>query len=396
MDLEALTLLTSPAGRDALDAARVSRAEPPHQRVVRLRKAFGRPVSTAALQQDTLRVRAADRAPDADRMLFDALALEQASAWPVALERAHRFAELGETRVTDLGAGIGFDTLALAQAGLRVRAVERRPLRAALLRQNASALGLADRIEVLEQDMHDVAPDGGLAFLDPDRRPEGTRTRDMRLFQPAADAWADLLSDYRAAMCKLPPVMTGHLPLMGAQEVVSLRGRVRERRVFLGAWPESAPLRALALPSRSVLEGTRRPWPAPAAPLEGHVLLDPDAAVTVAGLVGDLAQQTGLRPMHREIAYLTGEVAERAPVPGTWLRIRRILRPRPRELNAWLADEGIGSLELRTRGVAERALDLRKKLTPKGSQSGTLVFTRTAQDDWITLACTRIGPSGGQ
>lgn len=392
MDLEALALLTSPAGRDALDAARVSRADAAHQRVVRLRKAFGRPLSTAALQQDTLRVRATGRAPDAERMLFDAVALEQASAWPVAVERAQRFGELGETRITDLGAGIGFDTLALAEAGLHVRAVEQRPLRAALLRENAGALGLADRITVLEQDMRDVAPDGGLAFLDPDRRPDGTRTRDINLFQPPADAWAGLLSGYRAAMCKLPPVMTERIPLAGPQEVVSYRGRVRERRVRVGAWPAGTPLRALALPSGASVAGTGRPWPTPAAPREGQLLLDPDAAVTVAGLVGDLANQTGLHPMHREIAYLSGDVAEPAAVPGTWLRIRRILRPRRRELNAWLATEEIGNLELRTRGVAERAVDLRKKLTPRGSQSGTLVFTRTAEDDWIALACTRIDP----
>ena len=80
MDLEALALLTSPAGRDALEAARLSRTDAPHQRVMRLRKRFSAELSRAALQQDSLRVRAAGRAPDADRMLFETVALEQASA----------------------------------------------------------------------------------------------------------------------------------------------------------------------------------------------------------------------------------------------------------------------------------------------------------------------------
>ncbi len=390
MDLAELALLTSPAGHDALEAARASRSTPAHHRVLQLRKTFGVPLSTAALTQDKLRVRAAGRAPEAEAMLFEAVSLEQASAWPVALERARAFAALGESRVTDLGAGIGFDSLALARAGLQVRAVERRPLRAALLRENARALGLSDQVTVLEQDMAEVRPDGGLAFLDPDRRPDGTRTRDMNRFLPPADAWADLLSGYRAAMCKLPPVLQRPLPLGGAQEVVSLRGRVRERRVRFGDWPPGAPLRALALPGGEAIEGTGLRWPAPTAPAEGQLLLAPDAAVTVAGLVGDLAAHTGLQPMHREIAYLVGTPSEPSPVPGAWLRISRILRPRRRELNAWLAEEAIGDLELRTRGVAERAEDLRRKLSPKGPGRGTLVFTRTADDGWIALGCRRI------
>jgi hypothetical protein len=390
VDLTELALLTSPAGRDALEAVRHARAEPAHLRVEQLRKTFGAALSAAALRQDTLRVRAAGRAPDPERMLFEEVALEQASAWPVAVERARAFADLGERRVTDLGAGIGFDTLALAQAGLHVRAVEQRPLRAALLRANAAALGLSERVAVLEQDMATVAPDGGLAFLDPDRRPGGVRTRDMDHFQPPVDAWGGLLAGYRASMCKLPPVLSGPIPLDGAQEVVSLRGRVRERRVRVGAWPASAPLRALALPSGNAIEGTGMRWPAPTAPREGDLLLDPDAAVTVAGLVGDLAAHAALRPMHRDIAYLVGPPRAPLPVPGTWLEIRSILRPRRRELNAWLAAEGIGNLELRTRGVAERATDLRKKLRPAGPAAGTLVFTRTADDAWVALGCRRL------
>ena len=71
--------------------------------------------------------------------------------WPS--HRAERLRALGVRSVADLCCGIGGDAIALARAGIRVLAVDRDPLTAAVARANADALGLADLIEVREADV---------------------------------------------------------------------------------------------------------------------------------------------------------------------------------------------------------------------------------------------------
>ena len=55
--------------------------------------------------------------------------------------------------MADLGCAAGTDTIALARAGARVVAVDRDPVARELTRPNAAALGLADRVRVLDADV---------------------------------------------------------------------------------------------------------------------------------------------------------------------------------------------------------------------------------------------------
>ena len=107
--------------------------------------------------------------------------------------------------------------------------------------------------------------------------------------------------------------------------------------------------------------------------------------MTLAGLVGDLAEAHGLAPVHPRIAYLLGTERPQA-APGRVLRIDALLRPRPRELNAWLRARGAGRLTIKTRGVADDAATWRRRLKPgPGDAEAVLVFTRTPDDRWIGL-----------
>lgn len=387
MHVEAARFLTSSRGARLCDAARAVHDLPPHHRS-RALAGEGTPAEIRlALQQDDLRRRAAARCPSAERLLFTPEALEQATAWPVAEERAGRWPGSSEVPLADLSAGMGLDALAAAATGRPVTAWERDPVRARLLRHNARILGVDTHLDVREGDVLEAAPSGPLAYLDPGRRPGGRRTRDPTRFEPPQATWEDLLGRFDAAMIKLPP--SGPAPLEAGvpQEVVSLGGRARERRLFVGRFGALPPRRALSLPDGTYVAGRGIPWPPPRPPREGDWLLDPDPAVTLAGLVGDLARLHGLAPVHPRIAYLLGEEA-RPGVPGRWIHVEAVLRPRGREVNAWLEARGIGQLTVRTRGVADDASVWRRRLKPRGPRAGTVVFTRGPDGSWIALGAT--------
>ncbi len=386
MDPGCATFLCSSAGAALLEAAREARPLALHRRAPAL-AGQGTPQEIRwALAQDDLRCRARERCPHAERLLFTPEALEQASAWAVAAERAERWQAAEDVGLTDLGAGIGLDTLAAALTGRPVVAFERDAARAALLAHNARALGVARLVEVRGEDAVTAAPSGVLAYFDPDRRAEGVRTRDPAAFEPPRSGWDALLGRFERSLVKLPPVLEGHRDLDGPQEVVSLGGRARERRLFVGAWPGVPALRALALPSGRSIAGEGLPWPDVRSPQEGDWLLDPDVSVTLAGLVGDLALRDHLRAAHPEVPYLVG--AEPNDVaPGHWMQIAAVLPTKPKALNAWLRAHDVGAVTIRKRGIEEQAAAWRKKLKPKGRAAATLVFTRDVRDKWVVYAC---------
>ncbi len=385
MEIELARFLMTDEGRTLLDAVRAGRQLPPHRR----RRALdGRSTPArlrAALLQDDLRRAAAPTWPEAEDLLLTREGLEQATAWPVALERATRWPAPLDRELTDLGAGLGADALAVARTGRPVVAWEEDPVRALLLEHNARALGLGDRLAVRRGDVLAARPTGGLAYLDPGRRAGGRRTRDPEDFRPPASSWAALLAPFEASMVKLPPAMAADEAGEegeGPFEVVSLAGRLRERRLLRGGCGVgAAPRAALALPGGARVDGEGVPWPAPVDVEEGAWLLDPDASVTVAGLVGDLAVREGLAPIHPRIAYLVGSKPVRAP--GHWIRVEALLPVKAGAINRWLRSQDVGQLTLRSRGLADPVESWRKRLKPRGREAATVVLTRDRHDRWV-------------
>ena len=152
MDLETLRLLTSPAGEQALTAAlQVVTEEGDFLRAFQVLAArFPRPIARGAVEQVLLRRRAIEKFTRASDMFFERTALEQASGEMVARHRASRFE--GSSVVFDLACGLGGDALELA-ARAEVIAIDRDPLRLELLRANAKALGVGDRIDLVRADL---------------------------------------------------------------------------------------------------------------------------------------------------------------------------------------------------------------------------------------------------
>lgn len=379
--------LTTPEAARLLEAARAAWSLPPLARPAALAGLGSAADIRAALHQEDLRRRAAPKTPHAERLLFTREALEQASAWMVAKERAARFQLATGERLADLTAGIGLDALAAAEAGLDVLAVERDPVRARLLAWNAKAVPWAGRVEVRCADAGEVEHGAHAVFLDPARRAEGRRTRDAHRCTPPLEAWDRLVGGARRAIVKAAPAGDPSLPPDVPFEVVSLDGEARERRLLWRGFAGVAPRRALALPGGLSVEGRGEPWPEPRTPRQGDLLLDPDPSVVLAGLVGETCLAHGLEPIHPRIAYLLGP--RRGAAPGTWLEVVRVLAPQTAALNAWLRAESIGRLEIKTRGVADDAAAWRRRLRLGGPHEGVLVVTRGPDDRWIALAARR-------
>ncbi|WP_425573624.1 SAM-dependent methyltransferase, partial [Streptomyces globosus] len=173
MTPEDFTALLTPEGRTLLDSLRDYDPGKELAVATRLRRDHPAPLVSAALGQARLRQRAVAKfgAEDAFRMYFTPGGAEMATRASVAAYRAGRLAALGVRSVADLCCGIGGDALALARRGIRVLAVDRDPLTAAVARANAEALGLAGLVEVREEDVAAVDTSGyDAVFVDPARR----------------------------------------------------------------------------------------------------------------------------------------------------------------------------------------------------------------------------------
>lgn len=338
---------------------------------------------SAAMTQARLRERAvAKLGPDARRMLFTVEGLEQATRVSVAERRAARLAgTLGPSAlVADLGCGIGADSIALARAGLRVRAVEQDPVTAAVARANVTALGLGDRVEVLDGDARQTdLTDVAACYLDPARRGDGRRTRDPEEWSPPWSFVLQLAREVPAVVAKVAPGIPHSLPPVGAStEWVSVDGDVVEAAVSFGALVGAAPRSAVLLPSGTTLLGADAPPPRAGAPL--RYLYEPDGAVIRAGLVAEAARLVDGALLDPTIAYVTSDLLVATPlltafevldgVPFSLRRVRELLRAR-----------GAGDVVVKKRGTAVVPETFRAQLLPglpeRGSgPSATIVLTR--------------------
>lgn len=330
-----------------------------------------RELAAAAVEQVRLRLRAAGRFSRAGQMWLAASLLEQASGEEVSRWRARRFARW--ERVGDLCCGLGGDTLALGEV-TGVVAVDRDPLALALTRANAEALGLAGRVETRPGEVPEAVPEVPAAWIDPGRREGGTRTRSLERMSPSLAAVLSLRPRIPHLGIKLAPGTddadldrhVGDLP--HEREFLSVRGECRELVVWTGDLARAAveegggqgPLRrATLLPLGVELSGHPQAYERVGEP--GPWLLEPDAAVIRAGLVGNLARQVGAWAIDPQLAYLSAS----EPVMTPFARLYRIQRPEPfsgKTLGAHLRRLGAGDVVIKTRGAAVRPEILRQQM----------------------------------
>ena len=108
----------------------------------------------------------------------------------------------------------------------------------------------------------------------------------------------------------------------------------------------------------------------------------------VSGLVTAVAVAVGGWLLDPRIAYVTA--AQHVPTPlASAYEVLEELPYKEKALRAWVRSNGIGTLEIKKRGVDLDPAQLRKKLAPKGAASATLIITRIDRDA-VAYSCRRV------
>lgn len=376
-----MAALVAPVGQEVLDwLAGVEVTPETELRVgALLRREYPAELVTAALGQHELRRRAQGKFTRARRMFFTRAGLEQATSEVIARHRARRFA--GAARVADLCCGIGGDLLALADRR-EVLAVDRDPVHLRMARLNADAYGVAEGVTAVHGDVRDVGLSGmDAVFIDPARRAGGQRMRAGDCEPPLL--WSISLVERVAAVGikAAPGIAHEEVPAGWEVEFIADRRELKEAALWSPVLAAGTS-RATILPEGHVL------LPRPGDQVEhrdpGAFLLDPNPAVTRAGLVEDLARGLGAWKIDPRIAFLSSDEPLRTP----FARTLQVLDSRPwdqKSLAARLRALDIGSVDIRRRGLAGDVEDLHRRLKLRGTQPATLVMTRVNDRPWALI-----------
>lgn len=382
----------TPEGLRLLDATGPIRSSDDALRAVsRLRAAGHSPdLVSAVVTQARLRTRATAKFGDfAERMLFTRAGLEQATRMPVAALHARRFRAAGIEHVADLGCGNGGDALAMAGSGLRVTAVDADEVTAAIAAYNLAPFG--DDVRVLHARAEDISLDGvDGAWLDPARRTAGhsetTRVRAAE-YTPAL-GWVYALAERMPVGVKLGPAHDREeIPANAEAQWVSDGGSVVELALWFGSLAREGVRRSALLMRDGAVHEIAAAGDAEDAderPL-GAFVHEPDGAVIRARLIGDVARALDAGMLAEGIAYLTGDAAVTSPFVSSF-RVREVLPVDVKPLAKALRTRGIGTLEIKKRGVDIDPAVLRKKLALKGSEQATLIITRVGGKRTAILA----------
>jgi SAM-dependent methyltransferase len=389
--------LLSPAGRAAAAALRESDLQEQQTLPLlqTLRRDFSPAEAGALLALARLRQKADSKFPAADQLFFTPEALEQATAWPIAQHRAAWLAAQAPAGpILDLGCGIGGDLLALAQVR-PVIGIDLDETRLQLAQANAAALGLADRIQLIQADWTALLRAGELpaaaaAFADPARRAEGRRIFSLHQIQPPLAALLALQQQIPALGIKvMPGVDNAELPAAGGVEFISHAGVCKEAVLWFGP---------LARHRRWASVATAAGWqevaadaePPPLGTIEsGDYLHEPDPAVIRASALGRLCTLLDAHLFDPQIAYLIARVRRTHPLVQSF-RIDEVHPFQLKLLNRRLQARSIGQVELKKRGfpVAPEEFRPRLKLTPGGG-AGVVFFTRRGAER-LMLIGTRV------
>ena len=390
VDLAAIDALLSPEGRSLL----VELAENPPALndeiavITRLRKTHSPALVAAAVEQAALRVRARAKFSKASEMFFTRAGLEQASSERMATHHAERYGEF--SHVADLCCGVGGDLIGLA-SGREVVAVDVDRIHSRLSKMNADVYGVGASVIPVCADVHDLPLDGIQAvFVDPARR-TANRRFGPGMSEPSI-AWCSSLAERGIAVgVKAAPGLPDDLvPPNWEAEFVSEHRELKECALWS---PRLATVqrRATLLPGGETLTGAR-PASVPVAP-PGRFLIDPDPAVTRAGLVQHLAEALG--PVWRideQVAFLSSDT----PIETAFGRTLEIAASQPwslARLKQMLRDLDVGTVDIRKRGSAVDVDEIQRRLKLTGRRAATVVLTRVANRQW-TMVCFAPDASG--
>src|SRR5690606_25747044 len=260
--------------------------------------------------------------------------------------------------------GIGGDSLAFASLGLRVTSVDADEVTAALAAYNLRPFG--DAVTVLHGTAEGTDIDGiDAVWLDPARRTKGhseTRRVSADDYSPNLD-WVFALAARKPAGIKLGPAHDRDaLPDGCEAQWVSVDGSTVELVVWTGALAREGVGRAALVIRGDAAHEITAPADTEDEPVRelGSFIHEPEGSVIRARLIGDVARSLSAGPTAPQIAYLTGDADLRSSF-ATSFRVREVLPADPKPLAKALKARGIGTLEIKKRGVDIDPAEFRKK-----------------------------------
>jgi hypothetical protein len=363
MELNSFKTLFTPDGRAALEAA--ANLAPKESDFLRhfavLERRYPREMARAALETAILRGKAADKFPEhADRLFFTREALEQASSSAVSAWRSKRYEACGV--VADLGCSIGGDTLTFA-ARTPVVGIDIDPVRLAMARANADALGFGERSLFIEADLAAHLPltpcqEAGL-FFDPARRKNERRARAVADYRPSLDVIRSWIPNWHALGVKIAPsVALAELSEYDAEiEFISLNGELKEGVLWFGALrSEVGHRRATVLPRGHTMTGVPdHEGGASSSAVDLRLaepaayLYEPDPAVIRAGLVRTLGAELDAAQLDPDIAFLTADRLVDSPFARVW-PVEDWMPFHLKRLREYLRKRGVGKVTVKKRG----------------------------------------------
>lgn len=320
-------------------------------------------------------------------MFFTPLGLEQSTDQWIAAYKAGRLAESAPSvgELADLCCGIGGDFLAMAARG-PVAGVERDPATAIFAEANrAVCAGIhagpnSGQVKVADVAAFDITPFAAW-HMDPDRRPEGRRTTRIEFHDPPPEVIEDLLAAAPNAAIKLAPaaVMPDDWSSRAELEWISRRRECRQLVAWFGSLTQRLGIRrATMLDSEGRVKRTVCGEPnreTPIAAQTGRYVFEPDSAVLAAKLDGSLAAEHQLSAVAAGVGYLTGDEPLADPALAGF-EVLELLPFRPKMLKGWLADRGIGRLEIKKRGIDIDRNKLGRQLQVPGDNAAVLLITQ--------------------
>jgi hypothetical protein len=311
-------------------------------------------------------------------MYFTRAGLEQASSERMARHHASRYGAFD--RVADLCCGIGGDLIGLA-GSREVLAVDIDAVHLRMAALNADVNGVGGSIVARLSDARDVDLNGlAAAFIDPARRKAGKRFS-VGVSEPPL-TWCFALAERGIAVGvkAAPGLPTDVAPRGWELEFVSERRELKECVLWSPALA-SAARRATILPDGHTL--TERNDAALEIREPGGFLIDPDGAVTRAGLVKELGMAVGhCWQIDDRIAFLSSNRAAETAF-GRTLEIVASEAWSLGRLKQVLEALDVGGVDIRKRGSAVDVEDLQRRLKLAGTRAATVVLTRVRNKPWM-------------
>ena len=186
-------------------------------------------------------------------------------------------------------------------------------------------------------------------------------------WSPNPEQIAALLKGRPGAGVKLSPAVAidellDKYPTPDEIEVISLKGEAKETVFWYGNLAKDQARCATALPAEECWAGDHHPQ-AEVAEIEPY-LYDPNPSLTLAGVLGSFAAHHKLNTVDPDIAYLTSSEPVFSPFIDTF-KVLAIEALDPRKMRPILREHEIGSLEIRSRGIAERTQALSQRMLKK-------------------------------